>query len=363
MRSSSGQHYEALDHVRALAAFMVVTWHFTHDVVGYPVPFNTAPWLGLLDEGHAGVALFMTLSGYLFAKLLDGRHIAWGPFLWNRFLRLAPLLALVVVLVGIYRSPHDLGGFLAGMSWGLVHPILPSGGWSITVELHFYLLLPSILASARDSRWAVPIFIAFALALRVALAALDVDVRHFAYFTIIGRIDQFLFGILCFRYRGAIDGPTALAALAGLCGFYAWFDAAGGFHGPLSTGFIWAFIPTIEGLGFGILIARYDARPLRSTLPGMRFVRMAGEYSYSVYLLHGFFVFTTVSFVHEHVMNISNFHIALPWALLFFAGMVALGRLSFRWIEEPFLRYRRNYLRQVVSQAVPVRRDTHRRAF
>jgi len=29
--------------------------------------------MALLDEGHTGVALFMTLSGYLFAKLLDGK--------------------------------------------------------------------------------------------------------------------------------------------------------------------------------------------------------------------------------------------------------------------------------------------------
>jgi len=30
----------------------------------------------------------MTLSGYLFAKLLDGKRIKYGSFLWNRFLRL-----------------------------------------------------------------------------------------------------------------------------------------------------------------------------------------------------------------------------------------------------------------------------------
>lgn len=363
MRSSSGQHFEALDHVRALAALMVVTWHFTHGQVGDPVPFNTASWLGFLDEGHSGVALFMTLSGYLFVKLLDGRRVAWGAFLWNRFVRLAPLLTLVVVLVGIRISPHDLGGFLAAMSWGLVGPVLPNGGWSITVELHFYLMLPLILVAAKDSRWSLPIFIAAAFASRTALFAMNQDVQQFAYWTIVGRIDQFLFGILCFHHRAAIGGRTALAALVGLCGFYAWFDAAGGFHGPLSTGAAWVFIPTIEGLGFGILIARYDARPFRSTLPGMRFVRMAGEYSYSIYLLHGFFVFAAASFVHEHVMNISSFHTALPWALLFFAGMVAIGRLSFRCVEKPFLRYRRSYLLPDEPEPVFANRNARRRSF
>src|SRR5947209_4560869 len=94
MRSSSGAHFIALDHVRALVAFMVVTWHFTHAGYGYPVPLDYIPAIfpfALLDEGHTGVALFMTLSGYLFAKLLDGASIDWKAFIWNRVVRLLPL--------------------------------------------------------------------------------------------------------------------------------------------------------------------------------------------------------------------------------------------------------------------------------
>ena len=54
---------------------MVFAWHFTH-AGGYPVPLEYSPNafpLAIFDEGHTGVALFMTLSGYLFAKLLDGK--------------------------------------------------------------------------------------------------------------------------------------------------------------------------------------------------------------------------------------------------------------------------------------------------
>src|SRR5882724_11110413 len=106
MRSSSGEHFIALDHVRALAVFMVFTWHFTHAANGYPVPFEYVPALfplSLLDEGHTGVALFITLSGYLFAKLLDGKSIDYRAFLWNRFLRLVPLLAVVLLIVGLTK--------------------------------------------------------------------------------------------------------------------------------------------------------------------------------------------------------------------------------------------------------------------
>lgn len=84
MRSSSGEHYIALDHIRALAAFIVFTWHFIHATDGYPVSFEYVPALppfSILDEGHTGVALFMTLSGYLFAKLFDGKSIDYWAFI------------------------------------------------------------------------------------------------------------------------------------------------------------------------------------------------------------------------------------------------------------------------------------------
>ena len=83
MKSSSGEHYVALDHVRAVAAFMVFTWHFTHGRGGSPIPLGYVPAFppaALLDEGHTGVALFMSLSGYLFAKLLEGKTINFKAF-------------------------------------------------------------------------------------------------------------------------------------------------------------------------------------------------------------------------------------------------------------------------------------------
>lgn len=105
MRSTTGAYYEALDHVRALAAFLVFAWHFVHTdgIVPYAsVPAN--PLLSLFEEGHVGVGLFMTLSGYVFAKLIDGRVVRIVPFLWNRAIRLLPLLAFVFLLV----LAHDL---------------------------------------------------------------------------------------------------------------------------------------------------------------------------------------------------------------------------------------------------------------
>jgi peptidoglycan/LPS O-acetylase OafA/YrhL len=83
MKSSSGAHFIALDHIRALAAFMVFTWHFIHGPAGdFPVPTGYAPAifpLSVLDQGHTGVALFMCLSGYLFKKFSIASRLRIRP--------------------------------------------------------------------------------------------------------------------------------------------------------------------------------------------------------------------------------------------------------------------------------------------
>jgi peptidoglycan/LPS O-acetylase OafA/YrhL len=105
MKSSSGAHYEGLDHLRAVAAFLVVLWHFSRPFSDKPIALT--PEIGLIAQGHSGVALFMTLSGYLFAKLVGDRAIDFRAFALNRALRLLPLFGLCLLLGYLVQSPAD----------------------------------------------------------------------------------------------------------------------------------------------------------------------------------------------------------------------------------------------------------------
>lgn len=353
MRSTSGQHFIALDHVRALAAFMVVTWHFNHGFTGYPVPFEHVPSLfpvSLLEEGHTGVALFMTLSGYLFAKLLAGRTVHFPLFFWNRALRLLPLLIVVLVLVGIRKvrtGEETFASYLVSVAQGVVLPTWSNGGWSITVELHFYLLLPLLLWLGRKSRWLLPATILVAIVFRAWLLHERGEVQSLAYFTLVGRIDQFLLGMIAFQCRPWLAGRhlVGLATLAGFMYFYGQFDAHGGFAKNYpSPSALWVFMPTIEGFAYAVGIAWYESSFRHSSSAFSRFVARMGEYSYSIYLLHVFFVFNAASWVHDYVIDISNLYLACFFSLLFFLCMVIPGYLSFRFIESPFLKMRRQYL-------------------
>lgn len=358
MKSSSGEHYLALDHVRALAALMVFVWHFSHGLHGRPVPFEYAPALPpltLLEEGHTGVALFMTLSGYLFAKLLDGKRIDYRCFVWNRALRLLPLLLLVMLLAGLIGTlgaadpQAHLRAYLRELALGVLYPTWPNGGWSITVELHFYLLLPLLLWLFARSRWWPLALLALALLARCWLWAERGSAQPLAYWTLVGRIDQFVLGMLLFQLRHRVAGRHVLALLTGAAfmAFYHGFNLAGGWMrlpAYPSPSALWIVMPTLEGLAYAVLIAWYDNSFRPSDRGVSRFVASLGAYSYSIYLLHLFFVDALVRAIGRFA-DLSNFYVACAFALLCFVLMWPIGHISFRFVEAPFLRLRKPYVR------------------
>jgi peptidoglycan/LPS O-acetylase OafA/YrhL len=362
LKSSSGLHFIGLDHVRAVAVLMVFAWHFTHAAGAYPETFAGAPAvfpLALFDEGHTGVALFMVLSGYLFAKLLDGKSINYVAFFWNRLIRLAPLLALVLILVGIIKHAEgeSLGGYVASLAKGFVVPAWPNGAWSITIEMHFYIALPLLMYVSRRQKWAPLVLVAAAIALRTIIFLTIGEVEYFAYYTIIGRIDQFALGITAFSYRHIVTGRhlSAVGILTAFTVGFWMFDLAGGYYGTVRDP-LWIILPTAEAVAYSSLIAYYDTSfELSSAGISWAFSKI-GEYSYSIYLLHTFFVVELAEFVQRHLMDISNFYIALAWSFACFTLMIPIGFISFVYVERPFLRLRRVYTKPIapVAQYVSV---------
>jgi peptidoglycan/LPS O-acetylase OafA/YrhL len=340
-----------------MAAMLVFVWHFTHGPQGSPVSFDGAPaWspLVLFDEGHVGVALFMTLSGYLFAKLLDGKRVIYHLFLWNRLLRLMPLLLLVMAINAAREAVVNNNvlaayDYLLSMPMGLIFPTWPNGGWSITVELHFYLLLPFLLYCLRRWSRGLWLFIAFAILLRSGVHLWMGEVQSLAYGTILGRIDQFVLGIVAFHGRSYLIGRhvRAAAIFVAFITLYWWFDHQGGFYlwpSYPSPSKLWIVLPTLEGAAFGGLIAWYDGTAFPKDGLLAKVFSLLGEYSYSIYLLHFYFVFAVAQWIHVNVLDLSNFYVALPVSLLALGAMMPIGYLSMRFVERPFLRLRRQYV-------------------
>lgn len=314
-----------------------------------PIPEGYTPAFipfAIFDEGHVGVALFMVLSGYLFARLLDGKQVAWGAFFYNRAARLLPLLLVAIALNGVMyvaKGWMTPGQFLATLPSGLLLPALPGGAWSITVEWHFYLMLPALLWLLAKGGPAS--LIAVVMAAIVTRAAFADSAAYLGYWTILGRLDQFAAGMLAWHCRGYFTGQRVLAiGLASTASLWL-YDLYGGLQADLDGElplYASVLMPTLLALGFSGLVAWYA----KQTIPAGRissFIEKAGEYSYSIYLLHVFFVFDLQNWLQSFITT-SNFSAWLLIALLSFVAFVPIAGLSYRWIERPLLNRRRHYL-------------------
>ena len=366
MRSTSGLYFSRLDHVRAVAVYLVFVWHFLHMTPVFPVPYGSAPFFpfAVLDEGHTGVALFMTLSGYLFAKLVGDQQLDFSNFLYSRALRLAPLLAVCLAawwLIGqLGGDPVPASDLIAG----LIFPTWPKGAWSITIELHFYLIFPLLLLLCRragpHSLFAV---LAAALALRLLIWMRMGDVQFLAYWTIIGRIDQFLLGMML--AYASLRRPVLMlvAAIAGVSFLIFWqqFAAMGGYYnrtGVVSGSPLWIVIPTIEGITYASLIALYDGASVR--LPSWldRGLAKIGEWSYSIYLLH-FFPVVLLRWVFEgRIGSAEHFFPVLLIATVAFLLFAPVAGLSYIYFETFFLKLRRPYLRKAQQESAALAKST-----
>jgi rhamnosyltransferase len=296
-----------------------------------------------MEEGHIGVALFMTLSGYLFAKIIDGRPLDLGRFYRNRVLRLAPLLVAVLSYWAL-RGDMGLQSFLKGF----VLPTWHGGAWSVAVELHFYALFPAILWLQRGHRiGALVALFMVSILTRFAVWSITGSVQAFSYWTIGGCIDLFLAGMLWHelaKHETVRRRATAVLVGSVVATIATWhaFNVIGGFYGTAASP-LWIVIPTLQGLAFGALIVGYEYARFSIPVLADRALAKVGEVSYSIYLLHFVFYPTIVKHLAGAGFDMASFPVALAFAVLTFPLIVGIAMLSYRFIEQPFLRRRSGY--------------------
>jgi peptidoglycan/LPS O-acetylase OafA/YrhL len=248
----NARRIDALTGLRPFASLYVFFFHF-----GRPLLASAPAWLRSLGGGgFVGVSFFYVLSGFVLAHSYGARMTS-GAFDHRRFLarrlaRLAPayFAALLLLLLLPLALRHDgnvgtsaLGGVLqlfmlqawwppAALTWNLP-------AWSISVEVAFYLVLPSLIrAIARLSlrrralllvvTWAVALVIAGVYSALLPDGAVGPDSNvcwlDFVKFWPPARLPEFAFGVtlgLSFARAPAAPrwlGAVALAVAAALLG-------------------------------------------------------------------------------------------------------------------------------------------------
>jgi peptidoglycan/LPS O-acetylase OafA/YrhL len=353
------ERFDRIDHLRALAALMVMFWHTTGK---WHAPFSGAfvPF-AIFNEGHTGVSIFCVLSGFILTTIYAERTVAIRTFYQRRMLRILPLLILVMFLA-FYQTPtwsplEFLVSFLGLARHGF--PSFAGPGWTAIIELQFYAIFPVLLifAAKYGTRYLVALIGAFvALRFMVWLAAANQSVLQLSYYSIFGRMDQFLAGMVtaCFvkSYKEKLkETKNSVAVLSFGVGavilFFHWFDMSGGFMGfggePFpSKSWFWVFMPTIEAILYSTILAGYLFLPSSGVInPLSKGASYLGRISYSIYLTHLLVimaVFSSAKKLEIYPTTWSGSVIFL--ALVIFPATIVLSTATYWLIERPFMELR-----------------------
>ena len=335
-----------LDGLRAIAAFMVVFFHFG-------VPFVS---------GGAGVLMFFVLSGFLITWLLLRENDAQGTvslskFYMRRSLRIFPafycyaaVLFGVLIIRGFGREtlPHALAALFYVNNYYQAINGDPSTGlshtWSLAIEEQFYLLWPLTFIVLRRNYRRMAGFLAGAIltiwAYREVLV-LVFDVHEgYIYEAFDTRADHLLMGcLLAVVLRAGIfprfwDWIVRWWAAAVIAALLATLSVLEFVYGPFyrdSVSFIVS--PLLVALWIAQLIGLRGAMLWRWTSWG--WVRYLGRISYSVYLYQQLLVAAPQKLLaHQHVLV----QLAATIALI-----VVVASMSHFFVERPFLRLKARF--------------------
>jgi len=352
------RQFDFVDALRGWAFLGVLLLHVSQKI----------PYLGYsLSWGQYGVQLFFVMSAFTLCFSFHVRSNIDGPsvsaFLIRRFFRIAPMFWLAILFYTLWRSfvilylaPRETDGwrifltaiFAHGWSRDSINNIVP-GGWTIAVEMNFYLLLPFLakyLSNLKRAAAATVLLLGFRLAVNHFYAGFfsaesDLD-RRFLYFWLPNQLPVFAFGIILFHGVRAqletviVPAPAAkkrkrYLAPCLLVLFLILFT--------MGTAGRTFFAPHLFfGAAFLVLGACLALRPYSFFVN--RLTCHTGKVSYSAYLWH-FFV---ISWIVRICLNLGTKYKLPYWADLYlvlifvvaFVLTVGLSSLTYAFVEKPF---------------------------
>ncbi len=278
------------------------------------------------ELGRTSVGLFFMITGFLFMdRILRARAggIDWDRLYSGRLLRIFPLLIVhhlaAVLLMAVIRAA-DWPTLFDGIDTDRRSLLTAAVTWTLKYEWMFYLLLP-LLAALRGLR---------PPAMLLLLSA-GVLVTHWDMVT----------GVTALPFLGGLLAAVLArnAALVRFCN-----TPVAGLLAALSLVLAYGLGPELPlAVWLGAMTVAFTLIANGNTLFGLlscRLSRVFGEITYSVYLLHGITLFIAFRFA-AGIPAAARFAPDGHWALVAAATpfLIALSFLSWRFIEQPCLRY------------------------
>jgi peptidoglycan/LPS O-acetylase OafA/YrhL len=339
-------YLRTLDGWRALAVFSVIAYH---DHL-YRCGRFTDKWLH--SQGRLGVDLFFSISGLLIcSRLLDEEtktgNISLRNFYVRRTFRIFPPMLAFLAAAGVLGLLHiihvGLGAWVASLFFlnnyysafrhDVAWSLYTNHFWSLAVEEHFYLLLPSLLVLYPRIR--VKLLGASTLIFLLWSLAYSVIERHSLWIDYAaGRTDLRLYDLLFpallavllrhARFREHVIRfcrPSTIIPIMLVAGFV-------GLH--ISHTLTYKLIVPF-GFPFLILCTVLHPQSFAGKFLELRLLRGLGRISYSIYLWQQLF------FIGEHsaAFGYLSFLQTGPWNLV---ATLVMALLSYFLLEKPFIR-------------------------
>lgn len=330
----------------------------------------------IAGAGQYGVQLFFLVSALTISLTYDSHIRQFGrslrsqcAWLLKRFFRIAPLYYIAALLYpveqyAIYRTSHHRYGSLTAIpdiiaNLLFIHTWIPAannsvvqGGWSIGVEMFFYLLVPFIWRVTPVRRRVGVLALAGALGLGCTFAVSQLTTgstfvinNSYLYYWFptqapviaIGLIFYFLRGSDLHRSTGKLHSVLAFAGFLLLMPVGLWLGSVGKVApalAPVTLGIAFILLPLcLEHFGRRVVVNRFAV--------------WLGKVSFSVYILH-FVVLdglrTLVQLLHlsrQSELTILPIYLA---AVLITCGFASISK---RIIEDPAIAFGHRLSRRV----------------
>lgn len=343
------KYHKELDGIRAIAALMVIIFHFLGD-------FAATGQFAFLNKiavfGQTGVSLFFVLSGFLITRILMSTKDSpryFANFYARRSLRIFPLYYLslciyCVLLPLIYHTPIKALS-LQKYHWLYLQNIAMTFGWnfegpghfwSLAVEEHFYLFWPFLVYFLSNKRLIIAIvfLIILAFGLRVVLLKNNYEVFYFTFC----RTDELAVGALLaiMEFKQKLNEKNAkkflylaAAILIPTIGLWTVFTGAANqtiqlFKYILLSGTYFAVI--------GFVVSVKNGHPIKRMLETKPLL-FSGKISYGLYVYHPMCIGLVGVFLKSN-NNVLNF-------ILVILSTYLIATLSYYLFELKFLKLKR----------------------
>jgi exopolysaccharide production protein ExoZ len=318
----------SIQYLRGLAAFGVLVFHAAERAGGH------------FGVGAAGVDVFFVISGFIMWVVTCRKTPSPGDFLLRRVQRIVPLYwAVTLLAVGValaipaafpnmqvtldallkslffvpYRDPH-----------GLIAPLIVPG-WTLNYEMFFYLLFAvGLLAPARLRAWLIS---AALIALVAVRPLLDGDNPLVATYT-----DPILLEFGAGVWLGKLWSERRLPSAR-----VGWAMAAAGLAAFVAVTLAGIDVSTARVLWWGapalLMVAGAVSIERHGAVPDLWPLRVIGDASYSLYLIHGLAISAAVRILGAVGLTAP----ALVFTASIVTGVVA-GLVTYHLAERPMMK-------------------------